>query len=253
MFYNVKITRRKLKTLGFALLLLALLWFLLSYQVLQNVLAPSRDRAIYRVEAEENIIALTFDVVWSDQYTLDLLTTLDRYDLKATFFVTGKWMEKYPDLTEEFLKRGHEVGNHTYSHAHLKDLEEEEIREEIGRVDRQLQEGFDYQARFFRPPFGEYDQQVLQVAEEMGYYTVLWSIETGDWANPGVDKIIDRVVKRVHRGGIILLHNCSPQGVKALPMIIHGLKMRNYQVLTMSEMLDLGREKEVVRLEPEKE
>ncbi len=239
MFYNFTLTSRNIKKIIIVILLLAALWFILSYQILHGVFSPRKDAGIYRVETGENIIALTFDVVWSDEYTEDLLKTLDRYDQKATFFVTGKWMENYPEMTEEILKRGHEIGNHSYSHVHMKELGEEEIKKEIMKADNLLKENFDYHALFFRPPFGEYDERVLNIAEEMGYYTVLWSIETEDWLNPGVDKIIDRVVKRTHKGGIILLHNCSPQGVKALPMIIHSLKLRNFKIVPVSELLGI--------------
>ncbi|PKM82499.1 MAG: hypothetical protein CVU88_03245 [Firmicutes bacterium HGW-Firmicutes-13] len=239
MFYNFRLTSRNIKMAAVIIIVLALLWFALSYQILQGVFSPTKDRVIYRIDTDKNVISLTFDVVWTDEYTGDLLKTLERYDIKSTFFVTGKWMEKYPELTEEILKQGHEIGNHTYSHAHLKELEEEKIRDEIIKVDTYLSEKFDYHPKFFRPPFGEYDERVIDIAEELGYFTVLWSIETGDWLNPGVDKVIDRVVKRTHRGGIILLHNCSPQGVKALPVIIHALKMRNYKIVPVSELLGL--------------
>jgi len=239
MFYNFTFTSKNIKRGIIVIILLAALWFVLSYQILHGVFAPGKDSGIYRVDTEKKIIALTFDVVWSDEYTRDILKTLDRYDLKATFFVTGKWMEKYPEMTEEILKSGHEIGNHSYSHAHMKELDEEEIEKEIMKADNLLKENFDYRALFFRPPFGEYDDRVLNIAEQAGYYTVLWSIETGDWLNPGVDKIIDRVVKRTHKGGIILLHNCSPQGVKALPMVIHSLKLRKYKIVPVSELLGL--------------
>ncbi len=239
MFYNVTLTSKTVKKIVIVIIVLAALWFILSYQILHGVFSPGKENSIYRIDTENNIIALTFDVVWTDEYTRDILRTLDRYDLKATFFVTGKWMEKYPEMTEEILKNGHEIGNHSYSHAHMKELDEEEIQEEIMKADQLLREKFDYRALFFRPPFGEYDERILNVAEEAGYYTVLWSIETGDWLNPGVDKIIDRVVKRTHKGGIILLHNCSPQGVKALPMIIHSLKLRKFKIVPVSQLLGL--------------
>ncbi|RQD75392.1 MAG: polysaccharide deacetylase family protein [Candidatus Syntrophonatronum acetioxidans] len=237
MIYNLKLNARNIKKGIIIIIILALIWAALSYQIIQGVISPVKENVIYRVDTDKNLISLTFDVVWSDEYTKDLLKILERYRLKTTFFVTGKWIEKYPELTEEILKQGHEIGNHTYSHANLKSLSEEEIREEIERVDKLLLEKFDYKSEFFRPPFGEYDDKVVDVAQNMGYYTVLWSIETGDWLSPGVDKIIDKVVKRAHRGGIILMHNCYPQGIKALPAVIHAMKLKRFTITPVSELI----------------
>lgn len=239
MFYNFTLNIKTIKKILIAIILIVIIGFVLGYQITSGVFSPSKEKAIYRVDSDEKVVSLTFDVVWNDEHTEKLLDTLDSYDLKATFFVTGEWMEKYPDLTEEILKRDNEIGNHTYSHSSLRDLDEEEIRDEMLEVDKILKEDFDYQPKFFRPPFGEYDERVIKIAEELGYFTVLWSIETGDWLNPGVDKIVDRVVKRTHRGGIILMHNCSPQGVSALSMIIHSLKLRDYEIVPVSELLGL--------------
>jgi len=243
MFYNVKLNVKNLKKGIIIIIILALIWAVLSHQIIQGVISPARENVIYRVDTDEKLISITFDVVWSDEYTKDLLKILERYRLKATFFVTGKWIENYPELTEEILKQGHEIGNHTYAHANLKDLSEEEIKEEIVKVDNLLKEKFDYKAKLFRPPFGEYNEQVVNTARELGYQTVLWSIETGDWLNPGVDKIIDKVVKRAHKGGIILMHNCYPQGIKALPAIIHAIKLKELSIIQVSELIEKTKNK----------
>ncbi len=245
MFYNLTLDRKTMKKILIVTIIIVVIGVVLGYQITSGVLSPSKERAIYRVDTDEKIISLTFDVVWNDEYTEELLNTLEGYDLTATFFITGEWMERYPDLTEEILKRGNEIGNHTYSHNSLKELDDEDIRREIEEVDKMLREDFDYQSKFFRPPLGEYNKRVVNIAQEMGYYTVLWSIETGDWLSPGVDKIVDRVVKRAHKGGIILMHNCSPQGISALSMIIHALRLRDFAIVPVSNLLGLVESSEV--------
>ncbi len=218
---------------------LILLAALAHRQVLQDVFSPTVKGAYYYVVTEEKAAALTFDVVWEPGETGRILDELDRYNVRATFFVTGTWVRKNPDLAREILIRGHEIAQHSYSHKHLVDLDDEKLAAEFDLMEEALREELNMVVSLFRPPYGELDQRVFDEASRRGYVTVLWSIDPHDWLNPGVDKIVGRVVQKLHNGAIIILHTSSSQSADALPLIIQSLKMNGYEILTVTELLEL--------------
>jgi polysaccharide deacetylase family sporulation protein PdaB len=217
-----------------------LLAVLIHKQVLQDVFSPTVKGAYYHVVTEEKAVALTFDVIWEPGETGRILDELDRYNVRATFFMTGIWVRKNPDLAREILIRGHEIGQHSYSHKHLGDLDDKKLAEEFDLMEEALQEELNQLTFLFRPPYGEIDQRIYDAATERGYVSVLWSIDPHDWLNPGVDKIVSRVVQKLHNGAIILLHTSSTQSADALPLIIQSLRMKEYEIRTVTELLELA-------------
>jgi peptidoglycan-N-acetylglucosamine deacetylase len=235
-----RLQKRRLKmyiALAVAVVSLAIL---LHNQILSDVFAPGPKGAIYRVATDQEAVALTFDVVWEPGETARILDVLDRYRVRATFFVTGAWVRYNPDLAREILIRGHEIGQHGQNHKVMTGLTEEELAKEFQLMEETLREELNFQAFLFRPPYGEIDQKVTEFAGSRGYTTVIWSIDPHDWLNPGVDKIVSRVVKKLHKGAIIMFHTSSSQSVEALPLVIQSLKMKHYMICTVSELLGLA-------------
>ncbi len=196
------------------------------------------------ISSEEKQIALTFDAGWLFDQTIDLLNVLDDYQVKATFFLRGKWVEDHPDLAKEILKRGHSVENHSLTHGHMKQMTDEEVRNEMVMSTKIIEEVTGYRPYLFRPPFGEYDNRILRILAQQGYpYTVKWTVDSLDWAEElNGQKITEQyLIERVLRGasdkGIVLMHVGGYQTVNALPEIIEGLRKDGYKLVKVNDML----------------
>jgi len=229
--------RRRLKKLAVLLIAAAVLSYLLHGQIIRGVFSPLLRGVIYRVETDRKAVSLTFDVVWMPAETGKILDILDRYQLTATFFLTGNWVRRNPDLAREIILRGHEVGQHSFSHQRLPALSDNELAQEFDLMEKALRHELNVTTSFFRPPYGEIDERVRDLATARGYTTVLWSIDPHDWLNPGVDLLVRTVLQKVHPGAIILLHTSAAQLPEALPSIIEGLRAKQYEMLPLSLLL----------------
>lgn len=192
---------------------------------------------IYYVDTEEKKVAFSFDACWGSAYTPTLLKILRENNIRTTFFLTGFWVEKYPEMVTRISKEGHEIGNHSYSHPHLNGLGEEEIKEELVKVGEMIFELTNIQPHLFRPPFGEYSNKVILAAKKCGYQTIQWSIDSLDWQELGIEPMVQRVTEKLHPGAIILFHNNGKYTAEALPEIIARVKEQGYTIVPISELL----------------
>lgn len=185
-------------------------------------------------------IALTFDDGPHPRYTEKILNILAKYNVKATFFVIGVNIENYPEPLKEASRRGHEIGNHSYSHNNEKDLTEESVREEIEKCEALIYKATGKHPKLFRPPQGKYGEQVKNIAQEKGYSIILWSIDTKDWEHTPAIGIGEIVSAKVSNGDIILMHDYTSgknTTCDALEIIIPDLLSRGYEFVTVSELL----------------
>jgi peptidoglycan/xylan/chitin deacetylase (PgdA/CDA1 family) len=196
-------------------------------------------------------IALTFDSGWETRQTIPMLDILDQYSVNATFFPRALWVQDNPDLAREIVKRGHTMGNHSLTHPRMREMTAEQIRHEMKESTRVIQEVTAVKPYLFRPPYGEYNQRVLEVLGEAGYpYTVMWTVDTIDWAagttlNVGgsqvyidTDFIVNRALNNASNNGIVLMHIMDRSDtVEALPRIIEGLREMGYEFVTVDSML----------------
>lgn len=164
------------------LLCIALIIFVyVSVKTTENiasVFSTAKELPIYSVERSDKKIALSFDAAWGDEYTQDILDTLDKYKVKSTFFLVGFWVDKYPHQVKEIAKRGHEVQNHSTTHPNMTGLSPEKMAEEINITGKRIQELTSKEPTLFRPPFGDYNNELINVCRENGYHTIQWDIET---------------------------------------------------------------------------
>ena len=137
-----------------------------------------KELPIYCVETEEPKIALTFDAAWGNEDTVQILEILQKHDVKVTFFMTGGWVENYPEDVKAILAAGHDLGNHSENHKNMSKLSDEQKKEELMKVHEKVQALTGYEMFLFRPPYGDYDNAVVDVAKECGYYTIQWDVET---------------------------------------------------------------------------
>ncbi len=191
---------------------------------------------IYQGNPNKKQMALVINVAWGNEHLPGMLETLEREQVRASFFLVGRWAAKNADLIQAIAEGGHEFGNHAYSDPHLPLLDKEAIAREIERTSEVIKEVTGQEVRFFSPPYNDFDQKVLDVASELGYLTVLCSLDTADWMRLGVERIVRRIVPRAHNGGIVLMHP-TEQTPAALIEIIRGLKGQGYSLVTVGELL----------------
>lgn len=188
-------------------------------------------------------IALTYDAGDGAAATSYILDTLEKHNIKATFFLTGEWIEKYPDIGRRIVDLGHEVGNHTFSHPDLTQVNKNIIVDEVVKTEKVIKRITNADCKpFFRPPFGAWNQEVLEAVGEIGYYyTIYWSIDTIDWQQPDVDVIVSRVIDNVKSDEIILMHLEYFNTAKATEIMIPQLKDLGYKFVCVSELLKINR------------
>lgn len=198
-----------------------------------------RELPIYCVETQEKKIALSFDAAWGNEDTAKIMEILKKHDVHVTFFMTGGWVESYPDDVKAILAAGHDLGNHSENHKNMSQLSDEEKKEELMQVHTKVQELTGYDMFLFRPPYGDYDNAVVNVAKDCGYYTIQWDVDSLDWKDYGVDSIIKTVTQHKHlgNGSIILCHNGAKYTAQALDTLIATLKNEGYTFVPLSELI----------------
>lgn len=204
----------------------------------------ARGDIVWEVPTDEKIIALTFDDGPDPADTPEILDLLNQYEAKATFFVIGQRVERYPDLVKRELREGHEIANHTYSHPYFqKRIPGEKVQDEILKAEQTILDTTGLKPNLFRPPGGYYGENLVNASKKSGYLVVMWSWhqDTEDWNRPGVAKIVNKVLTNARNGDIILFHDYvegKSQTIEALKQILPQLKERGYRFVTVSKLLD---------------
>jgi peptidoglycan/xylan/chitin deacetylase (PgdA/CDA1 family) len=194
------------------------------------VLAVLSAGGCVRYQPDPGNVALTFDDGPHPTWTPQVLNLLDLFQIKATFFVVGENVARYPGLTAEILRRGHSVQNHSYTHPDLVTLSNDQVDLELRRNHIVLRNAGVPKPNCLRPPYGSYDQRIDLLAEARGLELVLWDVDTRDWSRPGVPAIVDRATQ-AGSGDIVLMHDGGgdrSQTVEALPEIILELDEQGY-------------------------
>ena len=201
--------------------------------------AANRELPIYCVQTEEPKIALTFDAAWGNQDTQKIMEILKRHDVKVTFFMTGGWVDTYPDDVKMILAEGHDLGNHSQNHKNMSQLSDSEKETELMSVHNKVKELTGYEMFLFRPPYGDYDNALVTTARKCGYYAIQWDIDSLDWKDYGVESILKTVTENEHlgNGSIILCHNGAKYTAEALDTMITTLKDAGYTFVPLSELI----------------
>jgi len=205
-----------------------------------------REHVVNYVPTEDKVVALTFDDGPNPTFTPRLLDILDKYDVKATFFMIGKYMDKYPEIASDVVRRGHVIGNHTYTHPRNIELDTQaQVIRELDKCEEAIERITGKRGHLFRPPRGLIDGSVFTIASEEGYTTVLWSVCADHHDAPTPELMADRVLANNRPGGIILAHDGETgirwKDVAATPLIIEELRKRGYRFVTVPELLKMKR------------
>lgn len=197
-----------------------------------------RQLPIYCVETDEKQIAISFDAAWGADDTDTLIEILGEYDVKATFFLVGGWVDKYPNEVEKLAKAGHSIQNHSNSHPYLTRISEEEVIKEIKTCNEKIKNITGQEPVLMRPPYGDYNNDVVKITRQLNMWPVQWSIDSLDWQESAtVESIVERVVKKAENGGIILCHNDAENTPKALPTILKTLKDDGYEFVLIKDLI----------------
>lgn len=182
-------------------------------------------------------VALTFDDGPHPNVTPEVLQTLKEHDIKATFFMLGSQVEKYPETAAQVAREGHEIGNHTYHHPNLRKQTYAEMMEEVRKTNEKIELATGVTPELFRPPYGIYTNEVLDYAGTSGYSMVLWSVDSLDWKHRNAEAIHRIVTQQIVNESIVLLHDIHATTAEALPALIQSLQKEGYSFLTVSELL----------------
>lgn len=205
---------------------------LLNEEIESNV----KKGPIYKGNENKNSVTLNFNVAFGMEYMDDLLEILNKYNIKANFFVEGKYIENNIDYLKKMIDDGHLIGNHSYSHKDFQKLTEEEMIEEITKTNDIIKEYTNEDVIYFAPPSGSYNDLTNTVLDKMNMYNIMWSIDTIDWQNPSVETIKNRVYKKLSPGSIILMHP-TENTVNALEDIIIEINKRGLQIERLDKFL----------------
>ena len=204
--------------------------------------ANARELPICCVSEEEKKVALSFDAAWGNEDTAEILKILAKNEIKVTFFMTGGWIEKYPEDVKAIAAAGHDLGNHSENHKHMSQLSKEQCAEEIMKAHNKVKELTGVEMTLFRPPYGNYNNTLIDATREIGYDCIQWDVDSLDWKDYGADAIVNTVVnhKNLGNGSIILCHNDAKFTKDALQAMITGLQDEGYTIVPISELIYTG-------------
>ncbi|GGE84442.1 polysaccharide deacetylase family sporulation protein PdaB [Priestia taiwanensis] len=200
----------------------------------------SGPKAISRGDEATKKVALTFNLAWGNELAMPILETLKKEKIhNATFFISGAWAERHPEIVKQIVDEGHEVGSMGYAHKNYKELEDAEIRQDLQKAKDVFTKQGLKDIYLFRPPYGEFDKTILKITNDMGYTFIHWSNNSNDENSPGVARIVENVTKRLQNGDIILLHasDVALQTKKALPLLLREIAQQGYNNATISELI----------------
>lgn len=191
----------------------------------------------YQGSREEKIVAFACNIDWGNEYIGDMLDIFHDNKIKISFFPTGRWAEENRDLLLKIYRAGHEIGNHGYSHLDYDKLDYDSNYKEIAKAHKVIEGIIDESPKYFAPPSGAYNEFTIQAARNLGYKTILWSIDTIDWREDShKDLIVSRVIEKIHKSAIVLMHP-TDETRKALPEIINKLYEMGYKIGRISDII----------------
>ena len=193
------------------------------------------DSGTYSLTGDKSRIIITFDQGYENGYTAQILDTLKEKDVKAIFFCTYDYIKDNPELVRRMIDEGHIVGNHSYSHYNMTEIDLETASEEITLLHDYTCEMFQYEMTLYRFPEGAFSEQTVALASELGYRSVFWSFAYADWEvdnPPDEEEAYNKIVSSTHNGEIMLLHAVSKTNANILPRVIDEIRNQGYTFTT---------------------
>jgi len=197
----------------------------------------SRRVPVYSVETENKQVAISFDSAWGAEKTQGILDILKEYDVTATFFLVGFWVDEYSDKVQAINDAGIEIGCHSNTHPDMVKLSKDEIKNELSTCVGKIEKITNKKVELFRAPFGSYNNNLLESCDELNLIPIQWDVDTLDWKGLSAQEMTNRVINKVKNGSIILMHNNSDNILEGLRMILDRLKLQGYKVTSVGELI----------------
>ncbi len=191
---------------------------------------------IYKGHPHKEMVSFLINVAWGNEHLADMLSTLKKYNVHASFFLEGRWVQNNPELAKMIIDAGHEIGNHSYTHPDMEKISAYQGKEEIQKTNKVIQAITDKPVQWFAPPSGSYRDEIVRIAAQEKLGTILWTVDTVDWKNPTPEQLLHRVMSKVHNGAMILMHP-TDSTAKSLEQLIIQLQQKKLQIVTVSELL----------------
>ena len=192
---------------------------------------------IYNVQTEEKKVAFTMNCAWNADDIDQILEVLKQNDTKITFFMVGNWIDKFPEAVKKIYEAGHEIASHSNTHPHVNNLSYEENIEEIEKSNDKIEKITGQRTKIYRAPYGEYNNTVIKAAQDKGYYTIQWSLDTLDYTGLTGDEMWNRIQDKVKAGDIILSHNGTKYTADSLDMLIKNIKQKGFEIVKVSDLI----------------
>lgn len=199
--------------------------------------SSSRLVPIYRVDTQEKQVAISFDAAWGADKTQEIIDILKEYNSTATFFLVGFWIDKYPEMVKAIDEAGLEIGTHSNTHPDMVKLDKTTIKNELTTSMEKITEITGKEVMVFRPPYGSYNNDLLNVCSSLGLSAVQWDVDTLDWKGLSASEVTNRVMNHVQNGSIILMHNNADHVTDSLRLTLDWLTMKGYKVTSVGELI----------------
>ncbi len=239
---RIFVFRRQWGTAAGCLCAAAAIFWLVGHPDAVGAAATQRQLPIYSVETgeAEKLVAVSFDAAWGNEDTETLIEILDAYEVPATFFVVGEWVDKYPESVKALSDAGHDVMNHSDTHPYMTQCSTEEMITEIETCNDKLEAVTGVRPTLFRCPYGDYNDSVITTVRSLDMEPIQWDVDSLDWKGISAAEIEENVVSQVKSGSIVLFHNAADHTPEALPNIFSTLQYQGYTFVKIADLLVEG-------------
>ncbi len=226
----------------FISMLVILVTLIVTISIYSNMAIPTNSSSqkllpIYNVETNDKKVALTINCAWDDKDIDSIIETLNKYDVKLTFFVVGTWAENYPESLKKIYDNGHEIANHSYSHPHINKMSLEENINQINKCSDKIKEITGKPTTLYRGPYGEYNNTVIEASKKTNHQAIQWNIDSLDYKGLTKDEMINRINKKLSNGSIILMHSGAENTATSLESIIKNIQDKGYDLVKVSDLI----------------
>ncbi len=211
--------------------------FVNNKQTLEVSSNTKENLPIYNVQTEENAVSLTMNCAWNADDIDSILDTLNKYNIKITFFIVGDWADKYPEAVKKINENGHEIGNHSNTHPHINKLNIDKNCEEITKCSEKLKNITGKEVNLYRCPYGEYNNTVINAANSLNYYPIQWSLDTLDYTGLTGNEMWNRLDRKLKKGDIILMHNGTKHTADSLELLIKNIQSKGFEIKKVSDII----------------
>ena len=206
-------------------------------KVVETASGSEKLLPIYNVETDEKKVAFTMNCAWNADDIDSILETLEKNNVKITFFMVGEWIDKYQEAVKKISEAGHEIANHSDTHKHVNNLSYEENVEEIKKANEKIKNITGKENILYRAPYGEYNNTVVKAAKENGYIPIQWNLDTLDYTGLTGEEMWKRLDKKLKNGDIILSHNGTAHTADSLDMLIKNIKKKGFEIVKVSDLI----------------